>query len=265
MVARALLVLLSLPAPALAAAPPMACAAGEGVGPSFDVLWPGCGTFAPFSDVGLCPPGGRCPRPCGEEAIGPDGAVVRARRFEWTGDGKLAAQHTTTPTGGTTTERYSWERGRLVGREDQGGSTRYLWNDRGHLFREVYEAPGILRTTTWTRDDAGRITQVTGTNDEGGHRYTYGDDGRLLSRVDPSDTKTYAYDEEGRLVRTSDGRAVAEWTWGPRGQVERHVYRYEDEPPSVTTYVYDEAGRPMEARTERDSGTWRIRWTTRCE
>jgi RHS repeat-associated protein len=127
--------------------------------------------------------------------------------------------------------------GRLVGETLPGGQMRgYAYDAAGRLAGFDQQVAGADRSTTVSRDAAGRITSET----TGGvaTSYRYDPAGQLLSSSSPSLSTSYAYDVLGRRTSASTNGVPITYSHDPAGQLVSEVVD-----GAERTYTYDESGR----------------------
>lgn len=159
--------------------------------------------------------------------------------------------------GNTSTATYD-VMGRLTQKKDVDGLiTSYTYDTEGRL---VCEAVGN-RKTTYTHDEAGRVTSVT---EPGGTKtvYTYDTEGNVTCITHPDGTRTlHTYDAAGRVIKTvpadnstlkyeydTAGRLLSETT---AGQKTRYTYGKDGKKKTAVypdgrkeSYTYDQNGYP---------------------
>ncbi|MEU9451581.1 DNRLRE domain-containing protein [Streptomyces sp. NPDC048277] len=134
----------------------------------------------------------------------------------------------------------------------------YTYDRYGQVATQTETANSTTRTTTFTRDDGGRLTKEAITGGTGtatpDTTYTYdATDGSVASTTSNGQTSTTAYDELGRQISYDDGA----------GNTTSTAYDSQDRPvtvsdsaPSTTTYTYDATTGLAKTVTDSVAGTF---------
>ena len=110
------------------------------------------------------------------------------------------------------------------------------------LHRPVSETNAIGKTWAWTYDDADRVRSST---DPKGQEitYTYDEAGRLTSKVLPGDgdteTVSYDYDGDDKLVRIADGDSDLSFAYNDAGQLESYTSATAGQPALTLSYTHN--------------------------
>ncbi len=86
------------------------------------------------------------------------------------------------------------------------GTRNFTWDSFGRL---ATATDGAGHTTTYSYDDADRITSVSYSDGTPTVTYTYDPLNRVTQRVDASGTTTYSYDDLGKLLSTTNTGSAA--------------------------------------------------------
>ena len=115
-------------------------------------------------------------------------------------------------------------------------------------------AEGVAITRI-VRDEAGRITEITG--DHGTTTYTYDDGQQLTSAVTDGAESTWSYDPAGRMTAHTTPAGTTSYVYDQAGQL--LMIKHPD--GVVTTYEYDGQGQRIHERSDRAATkyTWDAR------
>jgi RHS repeat-associated protein len=128
---------------------------------------------------------------------------------------------------------------RVHGEELDGSTVDWSYDSAGRLVSETRTGSGA-RTASWVYDAVGNRLEewLSGTPSV----WLYDDDDRLLD----DGTRTYSWDDLGRLVATDDGSDVDSYAYDPRGR----LLEVQRNGSPLVTYEYDAGGN----RISRDDG-----------
>lgn len=137
------------------------------------------------------------------------------------------------------------------------GARAYTYDAFGRL-KTATNGRGITVTYTYNLND-----QVTGVSHAGGGglsvSYGYDTAGRINSRVDPSGTTTYTYDQLGRLLtrKNTAGGGTITYTYDKASRLATSTSPV----GGIVSYEYDTAGVPTAVEYPTTTGTGKLRFT----
>ena len=194
----------------------------------------------------------------GNQLTSTDATTAQAQ-VTYNTDGTVATA--TSPGNGTNVTTYTYTSKQPTGMTPVTGSSlgarAYTYDTMGRL-KTATNGRGITVTYSYNLND-----QVTGVSHAGGGglSVTYGYDtaGRNSSRVDPSGTTTYTYDQLGRLLtrKNTAGGGTITYTYDKASRLASST-----SPVGGTVeYEYDAAGVPSAVEYPTTTGTGKLRFT----
>ena len=190
--------------------------------------------------------------------------VVLKYEYTWNAQGLRATEKTTSPTEGTCTVSYTYDRlGRLT-RADApsacipAGSWTYTYDAVGNRLTESTPAGVSVTPSTYTYDDNDRLKTITGFK---AATYEYDAAGNVIRQTQPGGASVnglaqvteYRWDAEGRMVGLTDPLfQVYGFGYDADGQLVRQTFGTDPAADKVTYYLVDKNLAFSQVLEERD-------------